>query len=138
MRSKPYNVILIVNEKDGKIVSVECHDCAACQGGCKHSVAFLMWMHRRREEPSCTSVECYWKKSKLVQVGTTIKFIKAKELSKNQMSLNVDLAENMIFDKFIEEAMKRRISNCQILKHLPDYEIQDLKMFSLHYLFVEV
>ncbi|KAL4718156.1 hypothetical protein ACJJTC_003371 [Scirpophaga incertulas] len=29
--------------------------CPASLGGCKHAVAFLMWVHRRSEEPSCTS-----------------------------------------------------------------------------------
>jgi len=38
-------------------------------GGCKHGVAFLLWLHRRSEEPSVTSKECYWKKSALSQFG---------------------------------------------------------------------
>lgn len=38
-------------------------------GGCKHQVAFLLWLHRRSEEPSVTSKECYWKKSSLSSVG---------------------------------------------------------------------
>lgn len=29
-------------------------------GGCKHALAFLMWCHRRSEEPSPTSVTSYW------------------------------------------------------------------------------
>ncbi|GBP91896.1 hypothetical protein EVAR_89847_1 [Eumeta japonica] len=52
------------------------------QGGCKHAIALLMWVHRRSEEPSCTEVQCYWQKSKLSRVGTTLKFISAKDLSK--------------------------------------------------------
>lgn len=52
------------------ILSVQCQDCVASQGGCKHAIAFLMWVHRRSEEPSCTSVECYWKKFRLSRVGT--------------------------------------------------------------------
>lgn len=41
-----------------------------------------MWVHRRSEEPSCTSTECYWKKSKLSRVGSSLKYLTAKELSK--------------------------------------------------------
>ncbi|KAJ8975149.1 hypothetical protein NQ317_012426 [Molorchus minor] len=37
-------------------------------GGCRHGVAFLLWLHRRSE--SVTSAECYWKKSALSKVGT--------------------------------------------------------------------
>ncbi|GBP61533.1 hypothetical protein EVAR_44004_1 [Eumeta japonica] len=31
------------------VKSIECHDCVASQGGCKHAIAFLMWIHRRSE-----------------------------------------------------------------------------------------
>ncbi|GBP91591.1 hypothetical protein EVAR_54560_1 [Eumeta japonica] len=62
VRSKPYTVTIIVDEKNSVIISSQCHDCAASAGGCKHAVAFLMWLHRRSEEPSCTQVQCYWKK----------------------------------------------------------------------------
>lgn len=38
-------------------------------GGCKHRVAFIMWLHRRSEEPSPTEVTSYWKKSVLSSAG---------------------------------------------------------------------
>ncbi|XP_070168267.1 uncharacterized protein [Polyergus mexicanus] len=63
VRSKSYSVILIVDEEEEKVFSVECHDCAASLGGCIHSVAFLMWIHRRTENPAPTEVACYWKKA---------------------------------------------------------------------------
>ncbi|KAF9799883.1 hypothetical protein SFRURICE_017118 [Spodoptera frugiperda] len=28
---------------------MDCQDCVASQGGCKHAIAFLMWVHRRSE-----------------------------------------------------------------------------------------
>lgn len=65
MHSKSYAITMVVNKKGGTILSIECHDCAASQGGCKHAVTFLMWLHRRSE------------------VGTTLKFMIAKELSKD-------------------------------------------------------
>lgn len=40
-----------------------------------------MWLHRRSEEPAVTSIKSYWKKSKLSCIGTTVKFIKAKDLA---------------------------------------------------------
>lgn len=49
-------------------------------GGCKHAIAFLAWLHRRSEDPPSTSVDCYWKKSKLSSVGTSLKFIKGKDM----------------------------------------------------------
>ena len=74
INSKNYSVVLHVNEKTGQITKLVCSDCAASSGGCKHSIAFLFWVHRRLESPSPTEVECYWKKSKLADVGSEIKF----------------------------------------------------------------
>ncbi|GBP30230.1 hypothetical protein EVAR_94539_1 [Eumeta japonica] len=68
-----YMTTLILDEEKEAIISVQCYDCVAAQGGCKNAVAFLMWLHRRSEEPSCTYVECYWRKSKLSKVGTNLK-----------------------------------------------------------------
>ncbi|GBP79111.1 hypothetical protein EVAR_54471_1 [Eumeta japonica] len=82
VHAKLYAVTLIVDEEEEKVTSIQCHDCVAAQGGCKHAIALLMWVHRRSEEPSCTEVQCYWQKSKLSRVGTTLKFISAKDLSK--------------------------------------------------------
>lgn len=79
VRSKQYNVSVTVDEgtdeEDGNIVEVVCHDCAAFAGGCNHTVAFLMWLHRRSEEPSPTETTCYWKRSKMSKIGTALKFI---------------------------------------------------------------
>ncbi|KAJ8878837.1 hypothetical protein PR048_019426 [Dryococelus australis] len=79
----PRNAIVSVWSVDTAIEtvsSVTCEDRPASQGGCKHGVAFLMWVHRRREEPSPTLVECYWNKSVLSSVGSSIKFVYATEL----------------------------------------------------------
>lgn len=81
IHAKLYGVTLIVDEVDEAVKTIECHDCVASQGGCKHAIAFLMWVHRRSEEPSCTSVESYWMKSKLSRVGTTLKYMTSKDLS---------------------------------------------------------
>ncbi|GBP02341.1 hypothetical protein EVAR_97168_1 [Eumeta japonica] len=59
--SKAYSVTLTINEKSRKIQDVQCHDCAASAGGCKHALALVMWTHRRSEDPTPTEVACYWK-----------------------------------------------------------------------------
>ncbi|KAK9717164.1 Viral alkaline exonuclease [Popillia japonica] len=86
IRSKNYVVCLTVDEANESIVSVECKDCAAAAGGCKHALAFLMWMHRRTEEPSPTEVTSYWKKPRLSSVGTSLKFITASGFIKKTVN----------------------------------------------------
>ncbi|KAF5294441.1 hypothetical protein FQA39_LY13426 [Lamprigera yunnana] len=81
VHAKLYGVTLTVDEDEEKVTSVQCHDCIATQVGCKHSIALLMWIHRRSEEPSCTEVQYYWLKSKLSRIGTTLKFITAKDFA---------------------------------------------------------
>ncbi|KAL4704504.1 hypothetical protein ACJJTC_007623 [Scirpophaga incertulas] len=54
IKSKAYCCTFTCDEKEETVLNVECHDCAAQKGGCKHSVAFLTWLHRRSEEPSPT------------------------------------------------------------------------------------
>lgn len=125
---------MTVDEKNGLILSAKCHDCAASEGGCKHAVAFLMWVHRRSEEPACTSVECYWRKAKLSKIGTSLKFILAREMTRKKLpsqnkKTNKDLG-TAVFNDFINEARKRSI-DCQLLKHQPDYDVTDVKMLSM-------
>lgn len=77
--STPYRVLVTINETTEKIISAECQDCAASLGGCKHAIALLFWLHRRSEEPSPTEVLCYWKKSKLSNVGSLDKYLTVKD-----------------------------------------------------------
>ncbi|KAK4882331.1 hypothetical protein RN001_005650 [Aquatica leii] len=71
VKSKPYSVCLILDERNEKIINVYCKDCAASLGGCKHVLAFLMWVHRRSEDPAPTEVTSYWLEPRLSGVGTT-------------------------------------------------------------------
>lgn len=82
--SKNYIVEVKIDIETYEIVSAICKSCVAHQGGCKHHIAFIGWIHRRSEEPTKTEVECYWKKSLLSQVGTTTKFIEARNLVNNK------------------------------------------------------
>nr|CAH7725263.1 unnamed protein product [Callosobruchus chinensis] len=79
-----------------------------------------MWVHRRSEEPSCTEVQCYWQKSRLSRVGTTLKFISAKDLSKGSPVLPSNYT---VLEKFLKEGKKRNLSNCKLLKYQHDYKI---------------
>ncbi|KAJ8674903.1 hypothetical protein QAD02_019541 [Eretmocerus hayati] len=81
-RDKSYPVIVIVNENEQNVHDMECFGCKAAKGGCKHAFALLSWLNRRYEEPSCTDVVCYWKKSILSGVGTKLKFILASDMVK--------------------------------------------------------
>jgi len=130
VRTKGYNVTMIINENDSEIISCQCHDCAASAGGCKHAVAFLMWVHRRSEEPACTSVECYWKKPTLSRVGTTLKYITVQQMSKKQVPHRP--SSTALYDEFILEAKKRKIDNCELLKYQHDYKHSNVMQYSLH------
>ncbi|KAL3279860.1 hypothetical protein HHI36_017366 [Cryptolaemus montrouzieri] len=111
VHAKLYATTLIVDEDEEKVTSIQCHDCVASQGGCKHAIALLMRVHRRSEEPSCTEVQCYWQKSKVLRVGTTLKFISAKDLSKGSPMLPSNYT---VLEKFLEEEKKRNLSNCEL------------------------
>ena len=56
---------------------MKCKECVASAGGCKHALAFLGCMYTKSGCSSVTEKECYWRKSSLSKVGSTIKFIKA-------------------------------------------------------------
>ncbi|XP_046971061.1 uncharacterized protein LOC124538103 [Vanessa cardui] len=117
------------DEEEENVLSVRCEDCVASQGGCKHAIAFLMWIHRRSEEPSCTSIECYRKKSKLSRVGSSLKYITAKELSKGNP---VFPGNSSALKKFLQEAKKRKIADCELLKYQPTHCVSDVEAISMH------
>ncbi|RVE48496.1 hypothetical protein evm_006807 [Chilo suppressalis] len=109
VRSKSYAATMIVDEKEDKVVSVQCHDCAASTGGCKHSVAFLMWVHRRSEEPSNLS-------TKIQATRTAL--------------------QNEFLSQFLQEASNRGVSNCELLNY-SNNRTNEIEKFSLHYLILE-
>ncbi|XP_046743008.1 uncharacterized protein LOC124409445 [Diprion similis] len=80
IRNKNYTVRVVINEKDNTVMSTICDDCATSMGGCRHAVALLAWIHRRTGEPAPTSIACYWKKPKLSDVGTSIKYKKILDI----------------------------------------------------------
>ncbi|CAK1585692.1 unnamed protein product [Parnassius mnemosyne] len=135
VRTKPYNVTMIINENDSEIMSCQCHDCAASAGGCKHAVAFLMWVLRRSDEPACTSIECYWKKPTLSKVGTTLKYITVQQMSKKEVPHRP--SSSALYTEFISEAKKRKIDNCELLKYQHDFKHSNVMQYSLHCLVMD-
>ncbi|KAK9736905.1 hypothetical protein QE152_g11184 [Popillia japonica] len=160
IRSRCYNLTMVVNEDEGEIVSCLCHDCAAAAGGCKHAVAFLMWTHRRSEEPACTSVECYWRKSTLSKVGTTLKYITVKQLCKKEVMYSWRKStlskvgttlkyitvkqlckkevpchpnSSAVLEEFLSEAKIRKIENCELLKYQSNFQYTSILQYSLHH-----
>lgn len=70
-------------------------------------MAFLLWLHRRSEEPSVTSVECYWKVSILSKVGSTEKWMSLKNLSKTQIPPLPQVPAGL-FEEILIEGRKRK------------------------------
>lgn len=80
--SPSYLTEVVFDIKKNSILSASCDEsgCEAASGGCKHGIALISWLHRRTEEPAPTEVACYWKKSELSRVGSTIKYIEANKI----------------------------------------------------------
>ncbi|RVE52513.1 hypothetical protein evm_002907 [Chilo suppressalis] len=52
VHAKLYGCTLVVDEEEDIIISIQAI-LRGFKGCCKHAIAFLMWVHRRSEEPSC-------------------------------------------------------------------------------------
>lgn len=125
---------MVVDENKSEIMSCQCLDCAASAGGCKQAIAFLMWTHRRSEEPSCTQVECYWKKPTLSRVGTTMKYITLDQLCKKTVKKHE--TNPHLLSEFLQEAKKRKLENCELLKYQNDFKYNDVRQFSLYHMLI--
>lgn len=134
VQQTPYHVTLVINEKELEVVSVECHDCPAASGGCKHAVAFLSWVHRRSEDPSVTSVECYWRRSELSSVGTSLKFKTVEDMKGPPSKVRYDFQDKVLRDFLVQVQGSHSI---QIAKHFPTYEFPDVLDLSLHQLAIK-
>lgn len=77
-------------------------------GGCKHAVAFSMGIHRHTEGTACTSIECYWKIPTLFNVGTTLKYITAQQISKKEVPPRA--YSSALYTEFISE---EKNDNCE-------------------------
>ncbi|KAL4702604.1 hypothetical protein ACJJTC_016080 [Scirpophaga incertulas] len=138
VRATAYRCTFVCNEISNKIESVECEGCAASRGGCKHTMALVMWLHRRSEQPACTEIACYWIKPKLSQIGSQLKFIKAKDMGskKNRFSATstpscLDSSNTSFLQSVIEKSTELGIDS-QIMGYFRPTE--DIQKSSIHYL----
>lgn len=101
-------------------------------GGCKHAVAFLMWLHRRSEEPSPTETECYWKKSKLSGVGTNLKFMTVEDFGAPPAKRLHNISPPGSFLNAVIAQATAKCSSMQLLKHFNKKKsVSDLSMHQL-------
>ncbi|XP_030757972.1 uncharacterized protein LOC115883713 [Sitophilus oryzae] len=136
VKKKQYAVTCVINEIAEKVLDLQCHDCAASLGGCKHVIAFLMWLHRRSEEPSPTEVACCWAKSKLSKVGSSIKFLTLRDLGAEE-ELSFD-DEGLLFLQEVVKKGTENTSNSQLLKYFVLNGINEhLGLYQLLLKFVE-
>ncbi|XP_074115709.1 uncharacterized protein LOC141538231 [Cotesia typhae] len=133
VHNKSYRVTVVINIVDEEILLIQYHDCAASSGGCKHSIAFLMWLHRRSEEPSPTDVECYWRKSVLSQVGSAIKFIRVTDFDSETNITAVPKSFNTL-QEFVNRTKQKNVQS-QILKYFNSENTE--KSLSIYNLLVD-
>lgn len=91
-----------------------------------------MYLHRKSEESSVTSVDCYWKKPKLSGIGTSIKFMNTKDLfpPKNVKKQTINKIEvTKLFEDVIELGRKNNI-NCQLGQY--NYYLSVISNLSIH------
>ncbi|XP_046397613.1 uncharacterized protein LOC124164364 [Ischnura elegans] len=134
VRNTAYAVEILINEEEEKITSASCKDCIASQGGCKHALAFLMWLHRRSEDPAPTDVQCFWKKPRLSTVGSSLKFVKASDFPRSESSKwsLKPCVERFLGD--MENLARENNIDCQLARS----NLQDpLRSLSLHNLMLD-
>ncbi|XP_023312915.1 uncharacterized protein LOC111693009, partial [Anoplophora glabripennis] len=132
VRSKAYCVTLEVEGED-KVIDIKCHDCAAAAGGCKHALAFLMWVHRRSEDPAPTEIASYWQKPRMASIGSTTKFVAASQFWSAKSSVAVTTYPNnqLFFNDLIEKAKSEQIYS-QISKYNFEIEADQFNRLSIH------
>ncbi|KAF4513956.1 UNVERIFIED_CONTAM: hypothetical protein B566_EDAN018198 [Ephemera danica] len=133
-RKQSYNVTLSMDDRT--ILNVDCLDCKGSKGGCKHSVALIAWLHRRSEEPSPTEELCYWKKSKLSRVGTTLKAITAREMcGLPEEEEDEDRGSNTFLNEVVDCLKQESCSTSNLLNQFKP-SLHALSMHSLIFNFV--
>ncbi|XP_072385673.1 uncharacterized protein [Diabrotica undecimpunctata] len=94
-----------------------------------------MWLHRRSEEPSPTEVACYWAKSKLSKVGTSVKYLTLKDFGA-QEELSSDEESSIFLQEVVNQGLEHNVES-QLLKHFkPNRILQHLRLHQLMLNFV--
>ncbi|KAJ8913359.1 hypothetical protein NQ315_008749, partial [Exocentrus adspersus] len=134
VRSKAYSVIVETNEEEERVTDIKCNDCAAAAGGCKHALAFLMWLHRRSEDPAPTEVTSYWQKPRMSGIGSSVKFVTVSDFraTKHVNTLSVNLPDNnSFFEELLGSAKKAKIDS-QISKYNFETQLNEFDRLSIH------
>ncbi|GLV37568.1 uncharacterized protein CBL_20380 [Carabus blaptoides fortunei] len=121
---KGYAVEIQVDEKNAAIEHVTCGDCAASEGGCKHGIAFLMWVHRdigilRQPRQSVTG------RSPLCRNTSRVSSMNIPDVP--------PMGESTTFRRFLEQCQIRK-PDCQKLKHIHVSE-RSATHVSMHFLY---
>ncbi|KAJ8684569.1 hypothetical protein QAD02_020361 [Eretmocerus hayati] len=134
--SKNYNVQVIVDEVNECVQKAQCKDCAASQGGCKHAIAVVAWIHRKTEEPAPTSVQCYWRRPSLSRVGSNIKYLTIKDMLAGKRSNSDEKSRNDVdssdksFLRKIHHDERAKNTSCHLFRFYYHTLIQKM---TLHY-----
>ncbi|GBP16408.1 hypothetical protein EVAR_9989_1 [Eumeta japonica] len=129
VRSKPYTVTIIVDEKNSVIISSQCHDCAASAGGCKHAVAFDVVASKKRRAVMHTGTMLL-EKVRTIQGGNNIEMYNNNRISQRTC---FDIFRCKCFHKFVEKASVLNIRNCELLRYvqITIHEPEGLSMYQL-------
>lgn len=93
-----------------------------------------MWMHRRSEEPAPTEVSCYWKRSAMSKIGTSVKFVTLSDFGEKE-ALESDNESEQFLNEVVTKGIKIS-SESQLLKHYKISEgLQD--KLGLHQLMIK-
>ncbi|XP_011859043.1 PREDICTED: uncharacterized protein LOC105556559 [Vollenhovia emeryi] len=107
--------------------------------GCKHALVVLMWVHRRSEDPAPTEIACYWKKSRLSGVGTTLKYVEVKDLGIQKVSRlkQTSIPNNSTFLHDVLQLAESKQIDSQISRLHIDLKCLKTNNLSLHRLLLK-
>ncbi|KAL0803217.1 hypothetical protein ABMA28_017318 [Loxostege sticticalis] len=117
IRSKMYTVSVTIDEDSETIEDIICDDCAASAGGCKHGICFAHWIIKRTEEPSVTSISCYWQKPRLSEAITSDSPMlasnigKKRAFEKNILQLKVHIYSQMSWLIKLNRPLKTQVDS---------------------------
>ncbi|KAJ8685820.1 hypothetical protein QAD02_021613 [Eretmocerus hayati] len=125
-----------MDEKNEIVKDLACvgNECKASEGGCKHCIAFLMWVNRRFESSSPTDVECYWKKSRLSRVSSSMRFIKLDDMKSQNVRCTDDLGDNSTSLDKVKMKAEQLQSDSQVSRYLFDLDVSRVNCLSIHQL----
>ncbi|KAL0839251.1 hypothetical protein ABMA28_016013 [Loxostege sticticalis] len=120
-----------VNEDSETIEDIICDDCAASAGGCKHGICFAHWIIKRTEEPSVTSISCYWQKPRLSEAITSDSPMLASNIGKKRAFEKIH--SSITLHNILEESKKRKL-NRSLLINYSKYKEESLDDYSIFHI----